>query len=98
MANRELTPLAVTHLTRDALGTIDFAVLAPVKQLLKRFFSSGPWSADDNRALAGLVGPGRGWWRHDLDDDLTLEFGWRHDAFRLNAVRAPGSARPSTVP
>ena len=85
VANRELTPLAVTHLTRDALGTIDFAVLAPVKQLLKRFFSGEPWSADDDRALAELVGPGRGWWRYDLDDDLTLQFGWRHDAFKLDA-------------
>ena len=31
IAARGLTPDAVAHLTRDALGTIDFSVLAPVK-------------------------------------------------------------------
>jgi hypothetical protein len=73
----------VAHLTSDALGTIDFAALAPVKKLLKRFFSDEPWTDDDDGALAELVGPGNGWWRHQLDDDFELEFGWRDGAFRM---------------
>ena len=51
VADRELTAVAVTHLSRDALGRIDLAALAPVKVLLKRFFSSEPWTdADDTLA------------------------------------------------
>jgi len=83
VAARGLTPAAVTHLTHDALGTIDLAALAPVKGLLKRFFSDGPWLATDDDALAALVGPGSGWWRHELDRDVELEFGWRDGAFRI---------------
>jgi HEAT repeats/Scaffold protein Nfu/NifU N terminal len=83
VAARGLTPIAVTHLTRDALGTIDLAALAPVKGLLKRFFSDAPWLAHDDDALAALVGAGDGWWRLELDKDLELEFGWRDGAFRI---------------
>jgi hypothetical protein len=83
VAARGLTPAAVAHLTRDALATIDLAALAPVKGLLKRFFSDGPWLRTDDDALAALVGPGNGWWRHELDDDFELEFGWRDGAFRI---------------
>jgi hypothetical protein len=83
IAARGLTPAAVSHLTRDALGMIDLAALAPVKKLLKRFFSDEPWTDADDRSLADLVGPGDGWWRHELDDGLVLEFGWRGGSFRL---------------
>jgi hypothetical protein len=44
-----LTPVAVTHLTRDALATIDLANLAAVKALLKRFFSAERWTLADRR-------------------------------------------------
>jgi hypothetical protein len=83
VAARGLTPIAVTHLSRDALGSIDLANLGPVKQLLKRFFSAEAWTSDDDDALAELVGAGTGWWRHELDDDFRLEFGWREGAFRM---------------
>jgi hypothetical protein len=83
IAARGLTAAAVAHLTRDALGTVDLAALAPVKKLLKRFFSDEPWTDADDRSLADLVGPGDGWWRHELDGRLALEFGWRDGVFRL---------------
>jgi hypothetical protein len=89
VAARGLTPAAVTHLTRDALGGIELASLAPVKQLLKRFFSDGAWTAADDDALAALVGSGAGWWRHDLDDDFRIEFGWRDGAFRMHVDARP---------
>ena len=50
IAERGLTPEAVTHLTRDALGRVDLDQLAPLKQLLKRFFSDQPWTAADDDA------------------------------------------------
>ncbi len=84
VAGRGLTPAAVTHLTRDALGTIDLAALAPVKKLLKAYFSDLPWTSADAGALADLAGAGTGWWRHDLDDDIRLEFGWRDGVFRID--------------
>jgi hypothetical protein len=89
VAARGLTPDAVTHLTRDALGTIDFAALAPAKKLLKRYFSDEPWDSADDDALAELVGPGEGWWRYTLDDEFALAFGWRDESFRLDVVSQP---------
>jgi HEAT repeat protein/scaffold Nfu/NifU family protein len=90
-----LTPEAVTHLTRDALATIDLANLAPVKALLKRFFSAERWSGDDDDALADLVGPGDGWWRHELDARFEFEFGWR--AGRFGLVLSPLRAGQSSA-
>src|ERR1700694_1910041 len=86
-----LTPEAVTHLTHDALATIDLANLAPVKALLKRFFSAERWSVGDDDALADLVGPGDGWWRHELDARFAFAFGWREGAVRLQ-LSPPGGA------
>ena len=95
VAARGLTPTAVTHLTRDALGTIDFANLAPVKTLLKRFFSAEPWAPGDDAALADLVGSGDGWWHHELDERFALEFGWRAGRFRIDL--SPLQADPPTA-
>ena len=75
VSGRGLTPAAVTHLTDDALGRVDFAALAPLKALLKRFFSSEPWTDEDDAALAQLLGGGEGWWSHALADDVRFEFG-----------------------
>ena len=105
VAGRGLTPAAVAHLTRDALSRVDLAHLAPVKTLLKRFFSDEPWTAADDLALAELVGPGEGWWSHELDESLDFEFGWRDRAFRLALSRRDwlaetfdGSVFPEVTP
>jgi Scaffold protein Nfu/NifU N terminal len=95
---RGLTPAAVAHLTRDALGTIDFAALGPVKKLLKQYFSDQPWTPADDEALAALVGAGAGWWQYDLDEDLRLEFGWRDGAFRIEVAPRAGRGDTFTSP
>jgi HEAT repeats/Scaffold protein Nfu/NifU N terminal len=92
-----LTPDAVAHLTRDALGRIELDHLAPVKRLLKQFFSDAPWSGRDDDALAEFVGPGTGWWEHDLGDGFQLAFGWRGGAFRLRLARSEVAGEPSDV-
>ena len=97
IAAQGLTPEAVAHLTRDALGRVDFERLAPVKGLLKQFFSDAPWTPDDERALADLVGPGEGWWRHDLRDAFTLEYGWRDGAFRIEVAPSVGATFDGAV-
>jgi Scaffold protein Nfu/NifU N terminal len=89
IAARGLTPQAVAHLTKDALGRIDVEKLAPVKGLLKRFFSDEKWTDDEDRALAELVGSGDGWWTYDLDGGFRLSFGWRNGTFRLDVRAAP---------
>ena len=98
VAARGLTPSAVAHLVRDALASIDLANLAPVKTLLKRFFSEQRWSVDDDGALAELVGTGDGWWRHELDERFAFEFGWRAGAFWLEVSRLPPDQATASAP
>ncbi len=95
-AIRELTPV-VSALPLEALG--------PVKQLLKRFFSDAPWTAEDDEALADVVGAGNDGGRYELEPGLTLEWAWENDRFRLrvhgDAVTPPdptdtGDASPTT--
>jgi Scaffold protein Nfu/NifU N terminal/HEAT repeats len=97
IAARGLTPQAVAHLTTDALGRIDLGKLAPVKGLLKRFFSDATWTAEDDGALADLVGSGQGWWAYDLEGDFVLAFGWRDGTFHLE-VRAATPAEDPPLP
>jgi len=85
-SERGLVAEAVRHLTTDALGQLPFEALGPTKALLKRFFSVQPWTASDDEALADAVGPGQGWWRHPLDHDLVLGFGWVHGRFALEVT------------
>jgi hypothetical protein len=95
LAARGLTPVAVAHLTRDALGRIELDHLAPVKGLLKQFFSDALWTTDDDDAFAALVGPGQGWWHHELDEGFDLDFGWRQGRFRLEVAPTASAALPS---
>ena len=89
VAGRGLVPDAAAHLTRDALGHVEFSQLAPLKGLIKQFFSDRPWTTDDDQALADLMGTGEGWWSHVLGSDFELEFGWRDGHFRIELSAAP---------
>jgi hypothetical protein len=95
VVERHLVRAAFDHLTADAFMALPFEALGPTKQLLKRYFSSQPWTAADDAALAEVVGPGEGWWRHDLDADVTLEYGWVDGRFRVGLV-APGAETGAT--
>jgi hypothetical protein len=97
VAARGVTPEAIAHLTQDALGTIGFEQLAPVKGLLKRFFSDAGWDGAADAELAALVGPGTGWWRYELTGGFGFEFGWRDGEFGLD-VRPPLDQGPSLEP
>ena len=91
VVERNLIAAAFTHLT-DAFTSLPFEALGPVKTLLKRYLSTGPWGPEDDDALAEAVGGGEGWWRRELDADLVLEFGWDAGRFRLRlqTTAAPG--------
>ena len=73
-AIRELTPV-VSALPLEALG--------PVKQSLKRFFSDAAWTAEDDDALADIVGTGTGGDTRELEPGLTLTWMWEDGQFRL---------------
>ncbi len=85
VVERNLVAAAFAHLT-DAFTSLPFESLGPVKTLLKRYLSTGPWTADDDDALAAAVGVGEGWWERELAPDLTLTFGW-HDGRFLVLLR-----------
>lgn len=78
-AVRELTPV-VSAMPLEALG--------PVKQALKRFFSDAPWTADDDAALADIVGRGSGGGQYELEPGLTLTWDWKDERFRLRVYGA----------
>ena len=82
VVERGLTADAVAHLT-PVVSSLPLEVLAPVKQLLKRFFSDQPWTDADDQALADAVGPGGGGGREELEPGLTLVWGWEDGRFRL---------------
>jgi hypothetical protein len=94
VAERGLAAAAFGHLT-EAMAALPFEALGPVKTLLKRYLSAGPWAPEDAEALAAAVGTGEGWWRRELDPDVTLEFGWRDGRFQVrldSAVDSPAAA------
>ncbi|HET7718865.1 MAG TPA: NifU N-terminal domain-containing protein [Acidimicrobiales bacterium] len=98
VAERNLAAAAFGHLT-EAFMTLPFEALGPVKTLLKRYLAAGPWSAEDDDALAAAVGAGEGWWERELDPDVALAFGWEDGRFRVevrSATPAP-TAPPSPL-
>lgn len=101
VAERNLAGAAFGHLT-EAFMTLPFEALGPVKTLLKRYLSAGPWSAADDDALAAAVGAGEGWWDRTLDADVALAFGWQGGRFRVEVRSAAAAAAavpaPAAVP
>jgi hypothetical protein len=95
VVERGLVPTAVSALTTHAFTALPFEALGPTKALLKRFFSAQPWGPAEDGALADAIGPGQGWWREDLADDLVMEFGWEQGRFSL---RVEGGTRAGKGP
>lgn len=91
VTERALAAPAFASLT-EAMTAVPFEALGPVKTLLKRYLSTEPWGPDDAAALAEAVGPGDGWWRRELDPDVTLEFGWRDGRFEVRLESAASAA------
>ncbi len=82
VVEHRLTVQAVGQLTEVVSG-LSLEALAPVKQLLKRFFSQEAWTEADDEALADAVGPGVGGGHSELEPGLALVWGWEDGRFRL---------------
>ena len=89
LAKRALEATAAERVVRTALDGLPVSLVARATAQLRRFFSGGSWSADDDAALAAAVGPGSGWYEEELDPELTLGFGWRGGAFRAEVRYEP---------
>ena len=61
---------------------------------LRRFFSEGPWTVEDDAGLSGLVGPGAGWTEEELASGIGLSYGWRGGIFKIEIVASGESAAP----
>jgi len=74
---------------------LPFEDLGTFKTLLKRFFSSEPWTPEDAAALDAVVRPHlpAGWWEHQLDD-ITMSHGVIDDRYEL-WVTGGDTAAPS---
>jgi hypothetical protein len=58
---------------------------------LRRFFSEGPWTVEDDAGLSGLVGPGEGWTEEELAPGIRLNFGWRGGSFKVEIMIDPAA-------
>jgi len=92
LVERSLVRGAFDHLTVDAFMTLAFEALGPTKALLKQFLSIETWTPADDEALADVVGPGEGWWRRNLDADVTLEYGWKNGRFQVQVASSEAAA------
>jgi hypothetical protein len=93
VAEEGLTPDAVGELTGVVSG-LSLEALAPVKQLLKRFFSDQPWTEADDDDLAGAIGPGAEAGRAELGAGLVLSWNCEQGQFRLRVEDRSGPLGP----
>ena len=82
VVEHNLTAHAVGQLTEVVSG-LSLEALAPVKRLLKRFFSNEAWTDADDEALADAIGPTVGDGHHELEPGLALVWGCAEGRFRL---------------
>ncbi len=98
VADARLASQAVEAIVRSSMSTVPPAMIDRARHALRRFFSDGPWSIDDDTALAALVGPGAGWRRTELRAGITLAFGWKGSVFRVDVeVSEPDPMRGDLV-
>jgi hypothetical protein len=94
IASRGLVATASAYLTGDVASALPFEDLVEFKDLLKRFFSSGPWSEADDEALAALVTPHVEdlWWEHDLGGGIVFGYGVEDGRFVMTTGGASAGA------
>jgi hypothetical protein len=97
IASAGLTQTAVERVSRTSFGRMPITLVDRARAQLRRFFSEGPWTVEDDAGLSGLVGPGEGWTEEELAPGIRLSYGWRFSSFKLEVV-ADELAAPATEP
>jgi hypothetical protein len=99
VAARGLVATVAGYLTGEVAVHLPFTALVAYKDALKRFLSPGPWTAEDEAALADVVTPHLegGWWEHGLGGGLRLVHGIADGRYRLAVTGRGGRLRPSSI-
>ena len=94
-----LTQTAVERVSRTSFGRMPITLVDRARAQLRRFFSEGPWTVEDDAGLSGLVGPGEGWTEEELAPGIGVGYGWRFGVFKVEvaADSEPQAADPSGV-
>jgi hypothetical protein len=95
IAHAGLTQAAVEHVSRTSFGRMPITLVDRARAQLRRFFSEGPWTVEDDAGLSGLVGPGEGWTDEELAPGIRLGYGWRSTHFKIEVDADPLPAEPS---
>ncbi len=85
IAREGLAQIAVEQVARTSFARLPITLVDRARAQLRRFFSEGPWTVEDDAGLSGLVGPGDGWTEVDLAPGVRLAFGWRGGSFKIDA-------------
>jgi hypothetical protein len=96
IARAGLTQSAVERVSRQSFGRMPITLVDRARAQLRRFFSEGPWTVEDDAGLSGLVGPGDGWTEEELEPGITLSYGWRGGSFKVEIVADAIPAAPDT--
>jgi HEAT repeats len=97
IARAGLTQTAVERVSRPSFGRMPITLVDRARAQLRRFFSEGPWTVEDDAGLAGLVGPGDGWTEEELAPGIQLSYGWRGGAFKVEIVADAQTAADPNV-
>jgi hypothetical protein len=97
IARAGLTQTAVERVSRPSFGRMPITLVDRARAQLRRFFSEGPWTVEDDAGLSALVGPGDGWTDEELAPGIRLGYGWRGGNFKVE-VTADTDAEASAVP
>jgi hypothetical protein len=94
IARAGLTQGAVERVSRTSFGRMPITLVDRARAQLRRFFSEGPWTVEDDAGLSGLVGPGEGWTEEELTPGIRLNFGWRGGIFKVEILIDPAAGGP----
>jgi len=95
IAHAGLTQVAVERVSRTSFGRMPITLVDRARAQLRRFFSEGPWTVEDDAGLSGLVGPGEGWTEEELAPGIRLGYGWRFTQFKIEVDADPIPAEPA---
>jgi hypothetical protein len=94
IARAGLTQTAVERVSRTSFGRMPITLVDRARAQLRRFFSEGPWTVEDDAGLSGLVGPGEGWTEEELAPGIRLAYGWRFTQFKIEVDADAVAAEP----
>jgi hypothetical protein len=100
-----LTQVAVERVARNSFSRMPITLVDRARGQLRRFFSEGEWTVEDDAGLSAVVGPGEGWTQDELAPGIRVGFGWRGGSFKVDVDAdasdddsAPAEAPVATMP